>query len=73
MKNSARYILLVLILLLAMIACVGSGWGGDRGRSGNSSRSSSISAYDITATYGSELFHEQLTAIAQTTPAAQSP
>ena len=73
MKISARYMLLALILLLAMMACVCSGGGGDGGGTGNSSRSSSVSANDITATYGAELFHEQLTAIAQETPAAQAP
>ncbi len=73
--KSARIIFFALILLAmlaSVMACIGGGGGGGGGGNGTPQP---ILGDDVTATYGAELFHQQLTAIArdQVTPAAQQP
>jgi hypothetical protein len=72
-KKSARYLLLSLILIIVVLACICSVGGGDKGGSGGSPQASPISGGDLTATFGAEMFHAQLTAIAEGTPTAQAP
>ncbi|MFM8320434.1 MAG: hypothetical protein ACKOC5_05920 [Chloroflexota bacterium] len=65
----ARWLLILLIILLMILpvitACAGGG-GGDGSQTGG------ILPDDVTATYGAELFHQQLTAVwaSQVTPGA---
>lgn len=54
--KAARILLIVLILAGAVMACI-TGGGGDTDPAG-----SGPSAADVTATYGAEQFHTQLTA-----------
>ena len=61
MKKAARYLLLVLVIALMLASCITG-----RGDSANTV----ISPDDITATYGAQEFHAQLTAIAREGAAA---
>lgn len=71
--KGARYLLVVLIILFTLatsVACISieeNGWV-ENGSNDNS-------GYFVTATYGAEMYHAQLTAIAvqAATPAAYSP
>ena len=54
---TARILLIVLILAFATLACVGGGGGEGSGAQATSQ------AAGVTATYGSEQYHQQLTAI----------
>lgn len=73
--KSARILFFALIIaamLLSIVACI-SGGGGDGG--GGTSQPEALRGEDATATYGADMFHLQLTAMArdQATPAAQAP
>jgi hypothetical protein len=75
--RKARYALIILIIVwvfLSMIACIISGGGGGGGS--GTPQPYLASSDDVTATYGADMFHEQLTAISRDrfiTPAAQYP
>lgn len=56
MKKWARIWLAVVVLMAAMLACGGGGGGGTGG---------GVSSDNVTATYGAEEFHAQLTALAR--------
>ena len=56
-KLTARILLVVLVLVFATLACVGGGGG-----EGNGAQATSQAA-GVTATYGAEQYHQQLTAI----------
>ncbi len=76
--KSARYAVIILIIVcvfLSMAACIISGGGGGGGGSGTP-QPAVVSGDDVTATYGADMFHEQLTAISRdrlVTPAVQNP
>lgn len=63
-RLTARILLVILILAMAALAC---GGGGSGGGSGNGTGDQGA---DVTATYGAEMFHAQLTAMASQ-PGAQ--
>lgn len=54
-RLTARILLIVLVLLVASLACISGGGGGGGG----------ADPADITATFGAQQFHAQLTAQAQ--------
>ena len=56
MKKVARYLFVALIISILLVSCI----MGDRNTVANR-----ITADDITATFGAQEFHAQLTAIAQ--------
>jgi hypothetical protein len=64
-----KILLITLILAIAALACVG---GGDRTTAKGGALNGESSAFpkgpDVTATYGAEQFHLQLTAVAQPVP-----
>lgn len=67
MKRVRQLLLIVLIasMFLSILACIITDGGGDR-REGNPDGTpapASLTSEQITATYGAELFHLQLTAI----------
>ena len=68
----ARVLLVGLVLLIVIFTCVFSGSSVDE-----ATYSNSVSSFDLTATFGAEEFHAQLTAIAvmdaRGTPQAYSP
>ena len=76
--KSARYAVIILIIawvFLSMAACIITGGGGDGSGSGTP-QPVVVSGDDVTATYGADQFHEQLTAISRdrfVTPEAQAP
>lgn len=63
-KLTARILLIILVLAFATLACVGGG-GGEGSGSGSSA---TTEAAGVTATYGAEQYHQQLTAVAQPNP-----
>jgi hypothetical protein len=73
--KGARYAVIILIVVwvfVSMAACIITGGGGGSG----TPAPAVVSGDDVTATYGADLFHEQLTAIARdrlATPEAHAP
>jgi hypothetical protein len=70
-KMTARILLIILVLALAAISCIGGGGGGGDGNNGDAGRTEETISADVTATYGAEQFHIQLTAIAEQSQKAQ--
>lgn len=70
-KTTARIILILIILILATVACVGGGEGYESNSAGTPQADifgisiQATQSADVTATYGAEQFHLQLTAIAE--------
>jgi len=58
-KRAAVLILIILVLFLATISCIGGGGGDD----GGSLKVQATTSANVTATFGAEQFHLQLTAI----------
>jgi hypothetical protein len=76
MKTAKLFLILVIIVSLLTFILVACDWddnGGSGGRSGESTHQPRGNlAYDLTATYGADQFHAQLTAIAEICPVGKN-
>jgi hypothetical protein len=69
MKAAKLWLILILIISLFLFSLVACSWGNGSNPGGRSGESTpqplGMLAYNLTATYGADQFHAQLTAIAE--------